>query len=162
MSSRKTKLAAVATGAIAAAGLGAGLLASSASAATAYIPPTPTPHVCDYKLGPNILKLTLGSTDFYYPTLLRVADNGVVRGVLFDNGLPVGQQYLRVHGLCVGSTLAFDTNYPGGQAAQGTRGEIMNITQVSPHRGTAKGVFDETGALAENGTASFVFQIFRP
>jgi hypothetical protein len=137
-----------------AAGLGAGALASSASAATSYVP---VAHACDYKLGPNILKLTLNGTDFLYPVVLHDSADGEVNGYLADSGLPPGHQVLRVHGDCHGSNLVFDENYPGGQ---GNRMNDLAITQISPHRGTAVGVFDETGPLAENGTAAFVFQVY--
>jgi hypothetical protein len=155
MSSRRTKLAAIGAGVAAATALGAGALASSASAATANIP---APHVCAYKLGPNVLKLTFNGTDFLYPTVLHVANNGVVTGRLQDGGLPAGHQVLRVNGLCVGSNLILDTNYPSADP-QGSRSEDLVITSVSQHRGTAAGVWDETGTEDGTGAASFVFEI---
>lgn len=142
-------------GIVVAAGAGAGALASSASAATAN---HPAPRACAYVLGPNILKLTLNGTSFLYPVVLHAANDGVVTGRLADSGLPAGHQILPVHGDCNGSNLILDVNYPG---AQGNRVVDLVITQVNPHRGTADGVFDETGSLAENGTAAFVFEVAR-
>lgn len=155
MFSRKSRLTATAAAVLMAGGAAATIAATSASAATTNVRPV---QACSYRLGPNILKLTLNSTDYLYPVVLHAASDGVVNGYLADSGLPAGHQVLRVHGDCDGSNLIFDVNYPG---AQGNRVVDLGITQISQHRGTAAGVFDETGSLAETGTAAFVFQVAR-
>jgi hypothetical protein len=154
MFSRKTRLTAVAAAAIAA-GTSLGALAATSAGATT-LPPRPAHQACDWNLnGFNILDLTFQGSTFKYPIFLRVADNGLIRGVLVDNGLPAGQQVLRVHGFCNDSNVILDTNYPSVDP-QGSRAEDMVVTPVAnhPHRGTVAGDWTETGTEQGSGLAS--------
>jgi hypothetical protein len=159
MFSRKSRITAGVAALIAGGGLAAGLTATSASAATVN---APRPHVCAYNLnGYNVLDLTFQGNTFKYPVFLNAAGNGLIRGILVDTGLPAGHQVLRVNGLCVGSNVILDANYPAADP-QGSRAEDMVITPVAGHpfRGTVAGVWDEAGGTENgSGTASFERQV---
>lgn len=162
MRSRKTRLAAVA-GAVITAGTVAGALAATSASASTTILPRPVPHACAYDLnGGNVLDLTFQGSHFLYPVSLRVADNGLVRGFLRDNNLPVGQQVLRVHGLCIGDNALLGVNYPGIDP-QGSRAENLVLTPRTGHpfRADVAGNWDETGPEQGNGTASLAFSVHR-
>jgi hypothetical protein len=133
--------------------LGSLAMASGASAATANYPPRPVHHACAANLnGYNVLDLTFQGGTFTYPVFLRVADNGLISGVLVDKGLPAGSQVLRVHGLCNDDNVILDSNYPSVDP-QGSRSEDMIITPTTYHHGTVAGVWDEAGGT-ENGSGA--------
>jgi hypothetical protein len=162
MSSRRTRLAAVVSGAVLASGAIAGTVAAtSASAATANAPKPVFHRACAYNLnGGNEVKLTYLGTDYLYPVVYHTAPDGAVSGFLLDKGLPAGHQILRLHGDCVGSDVDLGVNYPAVDP-QGQRVEDMNVTPISLHYGSVSGVWTETGSEAGSGAASLVFPIHR-
>jgi hypothetical protein len=159
---RSRKIIPAVVGAVATIGAVAGFAMTSANAATLNTP-KPAPHVCAYDYnGGNVLDLTyLGST-YTYPVVLHEASNGLVTGYLYDKGLPAGQRYLAVHGVCVGGDVDLGVNYPTADP-QGQRVEDMNVTPIAghPHYGKAAGVWDETGSEAGSGAASLQFPVYR-
>jgi hypothetical protein len=155
MKSRKTRLGAIAAVVVAAGTTVGALAATSASASTTFIP-RPVHHACAANLnGYNVLDLTFQGNVFKYPIFLHVQNNGLINGVLVDSNLPVGQQVLRLHGICIGDNVLADVNYPVADP-QGSRAENMVILPVPlhPHRGTVAGVWGETGTEAGAGLAT--------
>jgi hypothetical protein len=154
--SRRNRLFAAVAGIIMAAGTGLGLVASSASASTAFIPP---PSACNYNLhGFNFLELTFQGNNFVYPMFVfRPATDGSFSGILVDTGLPTGHQVLHLNGRCVGNVVLLDTNYPTADP-QGSRAEVMTITPDAtyPYKGDVKGNWTETGPEQGNGTAELL------
>jgi hypothetical protein len=154
------RITALAATAVAVGGTLAGLAATSASAAPVNLP-RPTPHVCAYNFsGGNILELTYLGNTYDYPVVLHESPDGLVTGFLLDKGLPPGHQVLRVDGACFRSNVTLDTEY-GLPSVQGLRDETMRVTPISPHRGTAAGVWDETGTEAGSGASSLLFPVHR-
>lgn len=165
MSSRRTRITAAASAAAVLAGGGIAAALAVAPAAGASV--RPAPHACAWNISRNTLDLNLNGTDYTYPVALHVANDGKVTGVLFDKylaalGTAGGDRsgLLAVNGICVGSNLVLDTNYPKVDG-QGSRAEDMVITPTTPHRGTVAGVFTETGSLAESGGATFLYPVSR-
>jgi hypothetical protein len=155
MSSRKTRLGAIAAVAVAAGTSLGALAATSASASTTFIP-RPVHHACAANLnGYNVLDLTFQGNVFKYPIFLHVQNNGLINGVLVDSNLPVGQQVLRLRGVCIGDNVLTVVNYPVADP-QGARDENLVIvpTIAHPHRGTVLGVWGETGSENGAGVAS--------
>jgi len=167
MSSRRTKLVALASAVVAGGALTASLAASSANAAPMGNSPSNMkaaafshhPRACGWDLGANTLDLTFQGNTFTYPVFLVASRDGAVTGVLFDKYLP---GLLTVSGDCSGGNIELDVNYPSIDP-QGSRAENLIVTPVPghPHHGTVAGVWDETGSEAGSGAASFEIPLHR-
>jgi hypothetical protein len=133
-------------------GTGAGLAATASTASAA----TATTAAVTYKAPVlnhwhQMSVVYNGTTYSGYWVLLQAHRDGLLTGWLYDPYLPVGYQYLPVHGAASGPDVVFEASY-GPSSVQGVRAFDGIISG-----GVLGGTWTQTGSQANGAGQTFTF-----